>query len=268
MALIHIDFFSETLKMGSQMEVILPQKSGSQIGIKSLENQKKYPVLYLLHGMTDDHTAWIRQTSLERYACERGIAVVMPNGYLGWYTDMQKGPQYYTFVAEEIPEICEGFFACISNKREERFIAGNSMGGYGALKIALRQPGRFAGAASLSGAPEARECVKRNEKTYYPGIVEDMFGEEKTNSGEDTDNLAFLAQNLKNGEEQLPQLYLWCGKEDPLYEQNIRIRDKLEKCRFKVTWKESQGDHSWKYWDIQIQNIMDWIQNQVRRNHG
>ena len=89
MALIHVDFFSEVLGMSSQMEVILPQQTEGQIGIGHVEKQNKYPVLYLLHGMTDNQTIWTRNTSIERYAAEHGIAVVMPSAHLGWYTDMQ-----------------------------------------------------------------------------------------------------------------------------------------------------------------------------------
>ena len=91
MALIHVDFFSEVLEMSSQIDVILPQKTRGQIGVKNLDETEKYPVLYLLHGMTDNQTTWQRNTSIERYATERGIAVVMPTCHLGWYTDMHIG---------------------------------------------------------------------------------------------------------------------------------------------------------------------------------
>ena len=107
MALIHVDFFSEVLGMSSQMEVILPQQTEGQIGIGHVEKQNKYPVLYLLHGMTDNQTIWTRNTSIERYAAEHGIAVVMPNAHLGWYTDMQYGFDYFTFFSEELPALCE-----------------------------------------------------------------------------------------------------------------------------------------------------------------
>ena len=135
MALIHVDFFSEVLGMSSQMEVILPQETEGQIGIGHVEKQSKYPVLYLLHGMTDNQTIWTRNTSIERYAAEHGIAVVMPNAHLGWYTDMKYGFKYFTFISEELPELCERFFPCISGETKDRFVAGNSMGGYGAFKL-------------------------------------------------------------------------------------------------------------------------------------
>ena len=140
MALIHVDFFSEVLGMSSQMEVILPQQTEGQIGIGHVEKQNKYPVLYLLHGMTDNQTIWTRNTSIERYAAEHGIAVVMPNAHLGWYTDMQYGFDYFTFFSEELPTLCERFFPCISNDPKDRFVTGNSMGGYGAFKLGLTCP--------------------------------------------------------------------------------------------------------------------------------
>ena len=151
MALIHVDFFSEVLGMSSQMEVILPQQTEGQIGIGHVEKQNKYPVLYLLHGMTDNQTIWTRNTSIERYAAEHGIAVVMPNAHLGWYTDMQYGFDYFTFFSEELPTLCERFFPCISNDPKDRFVTGNSMGGYGAFKLGLTCPEKYAGIASLSG---------------------------------------------------------------------------------------------------------------------
>ena len=92
--------------MSSQLDVILPQKTHSEIGISSAKKRDRYPVLYLLHGMTDNQTTWQRNTSIERYASEKGIAVVMPTCHLGWYTDMECGFRYYTDIAEEVPCVC------------------------------------------------------------------------------------------------------------------------------------------------------------------
>ena len=129
MALIHVNFFSETLGMSSQLEVVLPQRAAGQIGVGQAEESREIPVLYLLHGMTDNHTTWGRNTCIERYTSELGFAVVMPNGHLGWYTDMKNGYDYYTYIAHEVPAVCERFFPRLSRRREGRFVAGNSMGG-------------------------------------------------------------------------------------------------------------------------------------------
>lgn len=260
MALIHVDFFSEVLEMSSQMDVILPQKTRGQIGVTNLDETKKYPVLYLLHGMTDNQTTWQRNTSIERYATERGIAVVMPTCHLGWYTDMHIGFKYYTYIARELPSLCARFFPGISRDRRDTFIAGNSMGGYGAFKIALHNPDRFAAAASLSGGMDAAETVRKEADTFYPTLWEDIFGPADAVPGSIHDLFA-VSQKLAETtpKEKLPSLYMWCGFDDFLYGQNTRMRDHLNRCGYRLTYKETPGDHCWKDWDREIQDILDWF---------
>ena len=132
MALLHVDFFSDVLGMCTQMDVILPERTRGQIGMEGKRGDGKYPTLYLLHGMSDDQTIWQRRTSIERYASEHGIAVVMPTTQLGWYTDMHIGFKWWTFLSQELPAICRSFFPYMSDRREDTFAAGLSMGGYGA----------------------------------------------------------------------------------------------------------------------------------------
>ena len=98
MALLHVDFFSDVLGMCAEMDVILPERNRGQIGMEGKRGEGKYPVLYLLHGMSDDHTIWQRRTSIERYAADYGIAVVMPSTQLGWYTDMHIGFPWFTYI--------------------------------------------------------------------------------------------------------------------------------------------------------------------------
>ena len=114
MALLYVDFFSEVIGMCMQMEVIRPERSRGQIGMQGQKGGGKIPVLYLLHGMSDDHTIWLRRTSIERYVSSLGIAVIMPTTHLGWYTDMAYGNRYWTYISEELPKICHSFFADLS----------------------------------------------------------------------------------------------------------------------------------------------------------
>ncbi|WP_341854260.1 alpha/beta hydrolase-fold protein [Brachybacterium sp. GPGPB12] len=151
------DFFAESLGMGTSMVVLMPQ-AASGIGMEeadatrgSAADESGVPVLYLLHGLSDDCTIWERRTSIERYATEKGIAVVMPEVRRSFYTDEAVGEAYWTFVAEEPPRIVARTFR-VSTAREDTFVAGLSMGGFGAFKLALNHPERFAAAASLSGA--------------------------------------------------------------------------------------------------------------------
>src|SRR5665647_1599457 len=130
MAFIQCDFYSEALGLSTSMSVILPQQTKTQIGMKGNVFTIKHPTLYLLHGLSDDHTIWMRRTSIERYASELGIAVVMPAVHRSFYTDMANGLNFWTFISEELPSIARSFFP-LSEKREDNFVAGLSMGGYG-----------------------------------------------------------------------------------------------------------------------------------------
>ena len=159
MALIHMDFFSEALGMCVNADVILPQKSASLIGMKT-ERGDTFKTLYLLHGLSDDHTIWQRRTSIERYVSDKNLAVVMPNAHRSWYTDMKYGGAYMTYITKELPALCRSFFNGMSDKREDNFVAGLSMGGYGALKMGLSNPDGFAGIASFSGTPRASKTRK------------------------------------------------------------------------------------------------------------
>lgn len=257
MALIHLDFFSKALGMGTQLEVILPEN----------REQKKYPVLYLLHGMTDDHTTWQRNTSIERYAEEKGVAVIMPAGHLGWYTDMKCGLPYYTYVSREVPKVCRRFFSCISRRKEDNFVAGNSMGGYGALKLALLNPDTFGAAASLSGAFDPAATAEMERDQFYPSLWEDIFGPAKGIAGSDNDLFA-VAKRLADKGISRPKLYMWCGTEDVLRGQNREMKHYLEKLGYDLTYKESAGDHSWKCWDSQIEDVLNWFPLEEGRRGG
>src|SRR5207248_9658561 len=143
------DFFSDVLEVSTSMTVLLPQQTQAQIGMAGVAAGPP-PVLYLLHGMSDDHTTWQRRTSIERYAAGLGLAVVMPAVHRSFYADEVHGHRYWTFLAAELPALVSQFFR-VSDRPGDTFVAGLSMGGYGALKWALREPGRFAAAASMSG---------------------------------------------------------------------------------------------------------------------
>src|SRR5687768_1122020 len=151
MAFFDCHFFSDTLAMTVSAYVLVPQSSVKQIGLESGPARATYPTLYLLHGLSDDHTIWMRRTSIERYAAAKNIAVVMPAVGRSFYQNMASGPQYWTFLSEELPRLMRQFFP-LSPAREDNFAAGLSMGGYGALRLGLAHPDRFAAAASLSGA--------------------------------------------------------------------------------------------------------------------
>ncbi|WP_438433135.1 alpha/beta hydrolase [Gorillibacterium sp. sgz500922] len=256
MALIQCDFYSDVLGLSTSMNVILPQKSYSQIGMASSGGKEKYPVLYLLHGLSDDHTIWLRRTSVERYAAALGLVIVMPAGQRGFYTDMAQGMKFWTFVSEELPQIVRSFFP-VSDKREDTFAAGLSMGGYGAFKLALAHPDRYAAAASLSGALDVVTMVKRDRLNNLDELRM-IFGDLDKLPGSDND-LQALAERMAASEGPKPLLYQCCGTEDFLYEDNQIFREHAGRLNLDLRYEEGPGEHEWGYWDRQIQRVLNWL---------
>jgi len=252
-ALIQCQFYSEVLNLSTSMTVILPQQTTTQIGMENNRGREKLQTLYLLHGLSDDDTIWTRRTSIERYVAPLGLAVVMPQVHHSFYTDMKYGNKYWTFLTEEIPSIARSFFP-LSDAREDNFVAGLSMGGYGALKWALNYPEQFCAAASLSGVTD---IVKRI-KTSSPedGLFPLIFGTEDI-SGTKND-LFFLIESVSKLKEK-PLIYQACGTEDFLYEDNIRFKELCEKVNYKITVNFGPGEHEWGYWDTTIQDVLEWL---------
>jgi S-formylglutathione hydrolase FrmB len=259
LAFLDFHFFSETLALTCSAHVILPQATTLQIGMAGGKRREKYPTLYLLHGLSDDHTIWTRRTSIERYAAERNIAVVMPAVGRSFYQDMACGPKYWSFLSEELPAICQHYFP-LSEAREDTFAAGLSMGGYGALRLGLARPEKFAGVASLSGAldlarrlREAGKPFARIDRNEWIGIV----GPELKASA-DT-NLWLLASKLASFAGPRPAIYLACGMEDELLDDTRAFRQHLDALSLPITHHEGPGAHEWGYWDAEIQRVLKWL---------
>lgn len=261
MALLHVDFFSNVLGQCMEMDVLLPEQTRGQIGAEGRAGDEKCATLYLLHGMSDNHTIWQRMTSIERYTRDLGVAVVMPKVHLGWYTDMWRGGKYFTYISEEIPAVCEQFFGQLSHRREDRYVAGLSMGGYGALKCALCAPQTFSRAASLSGAADiASSCEALARDGQYAGTMwENVFGPVEKVRGSENDLLVAAERVAAQDKWPKPELYMWCGTEDFLYEANVCMREHLTKLGYPLRYEESPGDHQWKYWDEKIQTVLEWL---------
>lgn len=256
MAFITCNYFSEVLGLSTSMTVILPQQTSTQIGLNNRSSQKLHKTLYLLHGFSDDDTIWSRRTSIERYVAELGLAVVMPNVHQSFYTDMEYGNKYWTFLTEELPTIARSFFP-LSEAREDNYVAGLSMGGYGAFKWALRHPDRFAAAGSLSGALDMAKDTKSPALAYLKPYLQLIYGE-KDIRGTDEDLLHIVAEQSKSSSEKLP-LYQCCGTEDFLYDANIAFRDTCREVDYPLTYVEGPGHHEWGYWDTHIQHFLRWL---------
>ena len=254
MALIDCKFFSDTLGMVSSVRVILPEHTTRQIGVASSaerEVTRKHPVLFLLHGLSDDESIWTRCTSIERYVAPLGLAVVMPNVHRSFYTNMVSGYRYWDFVSGELLDKCRAFFP-LSTRRQDNFVAGLSMGGYGAFKLALSMPETFAAAASLSGSLDLSGLRER------PDEMRLIFGDSSgiARAGGD---LRELSRALISRSKPKPRLFQCCGAYDFLLPSNQLFRDFIAPLGFDHTYEEGPGSHDWAYWDLSIQRVLRWL---------
>ncbi|PWU57476.1 esterase [Micromonospora sp. S4605] len=256
MALMRVDFYSEVLTLSTSMTVILPQRTTSQVGMAGGVTAGDPPVLYLLHGLTDDDTIWLRRTSIERYVAPLGLAVVMPQVSRSFYTDEEHGNRYWTFLSSELPQVCSSFFR-LSQRRADTFVAGLSMGGYGAVKWALREPDRFAAAASLSGALDVATRRHHPTSPLDPAVWHTVFGERRVTGTED-DTIALL-DRYGDGRADAPELYVACGTEDFLFEDSVHFVETARRRGIPLTVDFSPGTHDWAYWDAKIQDVLAWL---------
>lgn len=250
MAFFELHFRSKSLNTTVSVNVILPDNFDDT-----------YKTLYLLHGASGNYSSWMSFSSIERYAQKHNIAVVMPDVENSWYADTAYGAKYFTFVAEELPKYCRKHFRGMTDCREDNFIGGLSMGGYGALKIALTYPERYFACISLSGSLD----ITRKTQSYKLDLWKANFGFdlESALQLENTENdIYYLAKKLQTDKKQFPNLFLWCGTEDSLIEINRNYRDLLTELKAPLEYRESEGNHSWKWWDMHIENALNFILNQ------
>lgn len=231
MAFLTCNHKSQTIGKAMQFFAIVPDEQA----------EKPLRVLYLLHGLSDDCTAWTRYTAIERYVrFNNNTLVVMPDAQKSFYSDMVYGDKYYTYITEELPKYIKALFN-VSGKREDTFIAGLSMGGYGAFKAALSKPENYAAAASFSGVLDIASRMNKDA---------DSFGLKKTIMGDNDIGDADLFELLKKDFKQKPRLLQMCGTADFLYEDNIVFKNTIEKLDFDYEYRETPGeDHNWGFWD-------------------
>lgn len=243
-------FFSECLGRDAQVTVLLP--TGVAKG-----TLQRYPVVYLLHGLTDSADSWLLRTSLERYADAQQLAIVLPNAARSFYCDMAYGDAYYTHVSQEIPAFCEAVFP-ITQDAKFRYIAGNSMGAYGACKIALKEPGRFSKVGLLSGVLDIQQMVSNAPMFHRDWLL--CFGDTQVPEEE---NLLSLLSDAK----ELPEIYHYCGTEDFLAEGNKTFCSLCDSRNIPITsnWEEG-AIHEWNYWDAQLPKLLSWLESGSSEN--
>lgn len=247
MALAKVHIFSESLGMCTNCWVILPQR-------KDAAPDQKVPVLWLLHGHSGSASDWLRKSNIDRYAAAAGIAVVMPSAFNSAYTDMAHGPQYFTYIADELPRKLGRMFN-FSSRREDHFIAGLSMGGAGSMKIGLSRPQQYAAIGCLSaGAINRGGFSSRDPRRIM------LFGDEPM---ENTKNDPyFLARRILEEGKPCPRIFHCCGSEDFLLASAHETRDfftSLPGDPFQYEYLEAPGAHTWAFWDRHIQDFIRFL---------
>ena len=253
MILTKLSLFSKCLSRQVDVNVLLPQTMWE----KGKETEtKEYPTLYLLHGHGDNYSCWQRWTNIERYAGQNGMIVIMPSVDRSWYTDTTYGDAYFTFVTEELPAMCKNLFQGVSSRPETTFVAGLSMGGYGALKIGLTYPERYSAIAAFSAVTDIENFTKDlfAGNAYWQAIFGDV-----EHIGGSAHDLFHLAQVGKREGKPLPRVYLWCGTEDRLFPHTEKMRDVLLSLGYEVNYNQTSGNHSWPYWDREISRAIPYF---------
>lgn len=245
--------------VGMYFEVILPECGPRQkLSVEEFK-QKKFPVLWLLHPMGCNGADWSRFSQIETFANDKSIVVVCPTIMNAFWTDepVAGGNKWQTLVTEELWTQVHGMFPT-SPKREDNFVAGNSMGGYGAIKFALSCPDKFSHCASFSACLDIPIRYAEGRDSIHTG-VERAFGSRESVKGGDNDLLA-LAERLLHSGKPLPRIYVSCGNEDKFFSCNVEMKEALLKMGYDLTWKEDNCGHEWRFWNREIENVLNWIE--------
>ncbi len=246
MALINLRFESACLGKNIAVNVLRP------IG-------KPKGVLYLLHGLSDDESIYLRRSSIERYAERLGLMVIMPDGDRYFYADTPGCGHYFSFITSELPKVLQNTLAEFPTDREHTYIGGISMGGYGSLKMALRCPEKYSSVFCMSGAFDVCAMAEQNflgGKDWWQSILGDVS--KVRGSSED---VFYLAEKRKEEGAPLPRITMWCGESDFILQQSRDMHAHLQALGYDVTYTESPGAHCWDSWDQVLDKYLPLIPN-------
>ncbi len=265
MAVLSFSYFSKARCGFVSLTAILPVEKGPEALATggSLYREGPYPTIYLLHGYSGNQNDWLLQSHIENWATAYGYAVIMPSAGNSFYLDNEStGEQFGHFVGEELVGVTRGMFN-LSHKREDTIIGGLSMGGFGALRNGLYFGDTFGAIIALSSALITDEIAtmepgQRNAVQTYD-YYRHVFGDLKTLLGSDNDPKALAKKALKRN---APKLFMACGTEDFLYQNNLDFHQHLESIGYPHTWRQSSGVHDFAFWDRTIKEGMQWLQGE------
>jgi S-formylglutathione hydrolase FrmB len=248
MALIRIDHVPETVKVNLPLNIILPDPG--KMGDLPVAKRK---VLYLLHGLSDDASAWQRYSSIETVAAGYGLVVVMPSVGRSFYIDQPNGQKYFSYLTEELPHYLVDVFG-LAPRREDTLIAGVSMGGYGAFKAALLRPELYAAAVSFSGVLSLAilqtmpDDPRRDEFAFLFGDLEKLAGSEH-------DPAVWLKRAAQNPS-LLPRLFIAVSRQEDIYPLSGMFHAACQSLGVQAEYHEEDGGHDWFFWDGQIRRFL------------
>ncbi len=255
--------YSKTLQIDTRLAVILPQDSRETRVDAPAQRTTDTPqrTLILLHGLSDNAAAWWMRTSIIRYAEAHGIAVLMPQGEKSFYHDMVFGDDYFSYLTEELPQLAEQMFG-LSTAPENLMIAGLSMGGYGALRCALTYPERYRACAAFSSACDIRQISEHTEVIEQTKKIRHNFAAIFGSPVQVPDSSDLFALARRNAERlKHLQLYMACGRQDFLYDANVRFAEHMRNTPLsRFLFEEWDGVHEWGFWDTAIHKALNWIE--------
>lgn len=254
MAWMHVQISSDEIRMPTSIEVLLPQAA-----VEKLAQGEKLPVLYLLHDKTGDHSEWLKKAALETYQEEVPIAIVMPSGNASYFVNLKYGKNYQNYIRDELPAICEKLFP-ISDKKEEKFLAGVGMGGYGALNIALTPKCPF----GVIGAFHADIDMKKHYEEN-PKKMEEIFGS-ITEYEKSANCLYHAVECLPETEAEnrkLPQIIMMCNQEASITEENKRLYSMIKKKSEDIELRECTEASGWRYYGECLYTFMKSIKEEL-----
>lgn len=256
MAVIEATLFSHSLLRTVPLTVVLPTDRHAPGGYP-----EAFKTLYLLHGVYGDHRDWVDNTPIARWACERDLAVVMPSGDNMFYVDQKASHNLYgEFLTHELVEVTRAMFP-LSHHREDTFIGGLSMGGYGALRNGLAAPRTFGAIAAFSSV-DAVDCAKSatEKNARFPFLAKEFLssalGDLDEVPGSDRDVLS-LARSAADGVG--PRIFMTCGTDDALLSVNRAVSQRLSDLGMDVTYVEGEGSHEWDFWTRSLSAALDWL---------